>query len=113
MNQQSMKELTTRIDQHLRNARFIGKIAVDVAQKKIQQGRAASHDSSAKDSNLPTDAVEPSSDLPIENYDALTAKEIVAALKGCSATQLLAIFNYENTHRQRRTILKAASPSNE
>ncbi|MBJ7460665.1 MAG: hypothetical protein JHC90_03665 [Ilumatobacteraceae bacterium] len=113
MNQQSMKELTTRIDQHLRNARFIGKIAVDVAQKKIQQCRAASHDSSAKDSNLPTDAVEPSSDLPIENYDALTAKEIVAALKGCSATQLLAIFNYENTHRQRRTILKAASPSNE
>ncbi len=113
MNQQSMKELTTRIDQHLRNARFIGKIAVYVAQKKIQQCRAASHDSSAKDSNLPTDAVEPSSDLPIENYDALTAKEIVAALKGCSATQLLAIFNYENTHRQRRTILKAASPSNE
>ncbi len=113
MNQQSMKELTTRIDQHLRNARFIGKIAVDVAQKKIQQCRAACHDSSAKDSNLPTDAVEPSSDLPIENYDALTAKEIVAALKGCSATHLLAIFNYENTHRQRRTILKAASPSNE
>ncbi|NQW60402.1 hypothetical protein HQ459_06415 [bacterium] len=113
MNQQSMKELTTRIDQHLKNARFIGKIAVDVAQKKIQQCRGASHDSSAKDSNLPTDAVEPSSDLPIENYDALTAKEIVAALKGCSATQLLAIFNYENTHRQRRTILKAASPSNE
>ncbi|MEI6743136.1 MAG: hypothetical protein WCL35_05185 [bacterium] len=113
MKQQSMKELTTRIDQHLKNARFIGKLSVDVAQKKIQQCRAASHDSSVKDSNLPSEAVEPSSDLPIENYDALTAKEIVAALKGCSATQLLAIFNYENTHRQRRTILKAASPSNE
>ena len=113
MKQQSMKELTTRIDQHLRNARFIGKIAVDLAQKKIQQCRATSHDSSAKDSNLPTDAVEPSIDLPIEDYDALTAKEIVVALKGCSAAQLLAIFNYENTHRQRRTILKAASTSDE
>ena len=113
MKQQSMKELTTQIDQHLKNARFIGKIAVDVAQKKIQQFCASSHDSSAKDSVLPNDDAEHSIDLPIENYDALTAKEIVVALKGCSSTQLLAIFNYENTHRQRRTILKAASPSNE
>ena len=113
MKQQSMKELTTRIDQHLKNARFIGKLSVDVAQNKIKQFCATSHDSSAKDSNLPTDAVEPSIDLPIEDYDALTAKEIVVALKGCSAAQLLAIFNYENTHRQRRTILKAASTSDE
>ena len=113
MKQQSLKDLSTRVDQHLRNARFIGKLSVDVAQKKIQQFCATSHDSSSKESVLPTEAVEPSSDLPIENYDDLTAKEIVAALKGCSPTQLLVIFNYENTHRQRRTILKAASPSNE
>jgi hypothetical protein len=113
MKQQSLKELTTRVDQHLRNARFIGKLSVDVAQKKMQQFCASSHDSSTKDSDLPTEAVEPSSDLPLENYDALTAKEVVAALKDCSSTQMLAIFNYENTHRQRRTILKAASPSDE
>jgi hypothetical protein len=113
MKQQSLKELTTRVDQHLRNARFIGKLSVDVAQKKMQQFCASSHDSSTKDSDLPTEAVEPSSDLPLENYDALTAKEVVAALKDCSSTQMLAIFNYEITHRQRRTILKAASPSDE
>ena len=113
MTQPSMKDLTVRFEQHVKNARFIGKIAVDVAQKKIQQFCAASDDSSSKDTNIPTDAVEPSIDLPIENYDALTAKEIVAALKGCSTAQLLAVFNYENTHRQRRTIIKAASTSDE
>jgi len=113
MKQQSLKDVTTRLDQHLRNARFIGKLSVDVAQKKMQQFCASSHDSSTKDSDLPTEAVEPSSDLPLENYDALTAKEVVAALKDSSSTQTLAIFNYENTHRQRRTILKAASPSDE
>lgn len=108
-----MKDLTVRFEQHLKNARFIGKIAVDVAQKKIKQCCAASHNSSSKDSNISTEAVEPSNDLPIENYDALTAKEIVTTLKGCSSAQLLAVFNYENTHRQRRTILKAASTSDE
>ena len=113
MKQQSLKDVTTRLDQHLRNARFIGKLSIDVAQKKLQQFCSSSHESSTKDSDRPTEAVEPSSDLPIENYDALTAKEIVAALRGCSPTQLLAVFNYENTHRQRRTILKAASPSDE
>jgi hypothetical protein len=113
MKQQSLKDVTTRLDQHLRNARFIGKLSVDVAQKKMQQFCSSSHDSSTKDSDLPVSTVEPSSELPIDNYDALTAKEVVAALKGCSPTQLLAIFNYENAHRQRRTILKAASPSDE
>jgi hypothetical protein len=113
MKQQSLKDITTRVDQHLRNARFIGKLSVDVAQQKLQQFCSSSHVASTKDSDLPTSTVEPSSDLPIANYDALTAKEIVVALKGCSPTQLLAIFDYENTHRQRRTILKAASPSDE
>lgn len=113
MTQPSIKDLTVRFEQHLKNARFIGKIAVDVAQKKIQQFCATSHRTSENVSDLPKETVEPSFDLPIENYDALTAREIVAALKGCSATQLLVIFNYENTHRQRRTILKAASPSDE
>jgi hypothetical protein len=50
---------------------------------------------------------------PIENYDALTAKEIVASLTGLSSAQLVAVFNYENARRQRRTILKAASSGNE
>jgi len=113
MKQQSLKDITTRVDQHLRNARFIGKLSVDVAQQKMRQFCSSSHVASTKDSDLPTSTVEPSSDLPIANYDALTAKEIVVALKGCSPTQLLAIFDYENTHRQRRTILKAASPSDE
>lgn len=113
MKQMSMKDLSACVDQHVRNARFIGKLSVDVVQKKIQQYCSASHSSSEEVSDLPEEVVEPSSDLPIGNYDALTAKEIVAALKGCSASQLSAVFNYENTHRQRRTILKAASPSNE
>ncbi len=113
MTQPSLKDLTTRVDQHLRNARFIGKLSVDMAQKKLQEFCSTSHDSSSKDVDTPAVVVATSTEAPIENYDALTAKEIIALLSGLSATQLLAVFNYENARRQRRTILKAASSGNE
>ncbi len=113
MTQPSLKDLTTRVDQHLRNARFIGKLSVDMAQKKIQEFCATSHDSSSKDVDTPTVVVAATTEAPIENYDGLTAKEIVASLSGLSPAQLLAVFNYENARRQRRTILKAASSRNE
>ena len=113
MTQPSLKDLTTRVDQHLRNARFIGKISVDMAQKKLQECCATSHASSSKDVDTPTVVVATTTEAPIENYDALTAKEIVASLTGLSPAQLLAVFNYENARRQRRTILKAASSGNE
>jgi cystathionine beta-lyase/cystathionine gamma-synthase len=113
MTQPSLKDLSARVDQHVKNARFIGKLSVDMAQKKIQQFCATSHSSSAEVVVVPTVATEHSTVLPIDNYDALTAKDIVAALSGLTPTQLLAVFDYENTHRQRRTILKAASSGNE
>lgn len=113
MTQPSLKDLTTRVDQHLRNARFIGKLSVDMAQKKLQEFCATSHDSSSKVVDTPVVVASATTEAPIENYDALTAKEIVASLAGLSPAQLLAVFNYENARRQRRTILKAASSGNE
>ena len=113
MTQPSLKDLTTRVDQHLRNARFIGKLSVDMAQKKLQEFCATSHDSSSKVVDTPVVVAPTTTEAPIENYDALTAKEIVASLAGLSPAQLLAVFNYENARRQRRTILKAASSGNE
>ena len=113
MTQPSLKDLTTRVDQHLRNARFIGKLSVDMAQKKLQEFCATSQDSSSKVVDTPVVVAPTTTEAPIENYDALTAKEIVASLAGLSPAQLLAVFNYENARRQRRTILKAASSSNE
>ena len=108
-----MKELSARVEQHVKNARFIGKLSVDMAQKKFQQYCAQSQDTPAKDTVVAPGPAEPSLHLPIENYDALTAKEIVSALSGFSSTEMLAVFNYENARRQRRTILKAASSGNE
>ena len=108
MTQPSLKDLTTRVDQHLRNARFIGKLSVDMAQKKLQEFCATSHDSSSTVVDTPVVVASATTEAPIENYDALTAKEIVASLAGLSPAQLLAVFNYENARRQRRTILKAA-----
>ena len=112
MTQPSLKDLATRIYQHVRNARFIGKLSVDMAQKKLQEF-CVTHDSSSKKSEDSVVVVATTTEAPIENYDALTAKEIVASLKGFSPAQLLAVFNYENARRQRRTILKAASAGNE
>ena len=89
-----MKELSARVEQHVKNARFIGKLSVDMAQKKFQQYCAQSQDTPAKDTDVAPGPAEPSLHLPIENYDALTAKEIVSALSGCSSTEMLAVFNY-------------------
>ncbi|MEI8321491.1 MAG: hypothetical protein WCG49_00065 [Actinomycetes bacterium] len=108
----SAKDLSVRIEQHVKNARFIGKLSVDMAQKKMQQMCSSSKGVSPKVDSVQTNATEPSNKMPMPNYDSLTAIEIVTALKGCPPSQVLEVFNYENEHRQRRTILKAASPSN-
>src|SRR4051794_17132242 len=44
-------------------------------------------------------------ELPIPDYDALSASQVVERLVGLTAEELRAVHAYENSHRQRRTIL--------
>lgn len=46
---------------------------------------------------------------PIEDYDRLSAKQIVAKLPKLDPEQRAAVVLYERTHKKRATILKAAS----
>ena len=46
-----------------------------------------------------------SSDLPIANYDSLTASEVNGKLSGLSAEELGAVEDYERAHRKRSTVL--------
>ena len=43
--------------------------------------------------------------LPINNYDTLSASQIVPRLSGLRPDELARVAAYENTHRRRRTIL--------
>lgn len=43
--------------------------------------------------------------LPINNYDTLSASQIVPRLAGLNAEELTRVRAYENAHRRRRTIL--------
>jgi hypothetical protein len=43
--------------------------------------------------------------LPINNYDTLSASQIVPRLAGLSPEELAHVAAYENAHRRRRTIL--------
>jgi hypothetical protein len=43
--------------------------------------------------------------LPINNYDTLSASQIVPRLAGLRPDELARVRAYENTHRRRRTIL--------
>ena len=43
--------------------------------------------------------------LPINNYDTLSASQIVPRLAGLRPDELTRVRAYENTHRRRRTIL--------
>ena len=46
-------------------------------------------------------------DLPIPEYDGLSASQVVSRLRGLSAEELRAIRSYEEASRGRRTVLVA------
>ena len=50
------------------------------------------------------------SELPIPNYEALTASEIVAAIRGLTQTELAKVYKYEAAHENRTTVLEAVEP---
>ncbi|HEX2058385.1 MAG TPA: hypothetical protein VHI71_08450 [Actinomycetota bacterium] len=47
------------------------------------------------------------SELPIKGYEALTAAEIVAELKGLTQTELARVYKFERANENRSTVLEA------
>jgi hypothetical protein len=50
--------------------------------------------------------VEPVSELPIDGYDHLSARQILDRLGGLSADELAAVADHERAHRRRQTVLQ-------
>lgn len=51
-----------------------------------------------------------SSELPIDDYDSLTAQRISGKLDGLTQTELARVYRYEEANQSRSTILKAIRP---
>lgn len=46
--------------------------------------------------------------VPLEDYDLLTSSQVVELLGSMSPSERQAVWNYENAHRRRRTILESS-----
>lgn len=122
-----------RVEEEMARARGIGQLAVAAApgfverQVRIVRERAATvladlttadrtGDHEGPETILPEpspngsltavpDADDDSSDLPIPDYDALAASQVVDRLSGLGEHELRAVRTYEATHRGRKTVL--------
>ncbi len=105
--------------------RFVGKMAVDQVNKRLidqvdnystrqpsdppvtpkteQQNSKIDHEARPKVTNQPTKT---RTKLPIDNYDDLSALQILELLSALNKTELAKIKKYETAHRARQTILK-------
>lgn len=111
-------EAVRRAQQELRNARFLGRIAVD---RGVAELRRRLDDATTPSAPIVADAEpvtnrEPPSpagqtsdldpdQLALPDYDTLPAIDIVDKLEHLSTTERSAIREYEQAHRRRRTVL--------
>jgi len=113
-------ELQKQVENQVLQARIMGQFAVAEGERRIKReveqrfGRedpvpaprveahpAAPTRASGNGSRPKADA----SGLPIQDYDELSASQVVARLAGLSGEELDAVRVYEESQRQRRTIL--------
>ena len=104
-----------RVELQLRNARFIGEMAVQHGSKEIVRrlkdltGVGGSTESErASDAGEATVTAEPIDHL-IAGYDDLSASQVVRLLESFSPAELDELVAYESATRGRRTILNKAA----
>jgi hypothetical protein len=113
----------SRVDQELRNAKIVGRFAVDVGLRQLKQQAEwfAGRDhqtapvrpdpagerrvATPRPSTPPRD---PEVDRAIPDYDILAASQVVRRLDGLGHDELRAVVRHEQATRGRRTILKRA-----
>jgi hypothetical protein len=112
----------SRIDQELRNAKIVGRFAVDVGLRQLKEqaewfaGRRDPTESGGPAAVRPPPAAprpsapprDPQVDRAIPDYDILAASQVVRRLDGLGHDELRAVVRYERATRGRRTILKRA-----
>lgn len=110
-------ERRTKFDQQVTLARFLGQMAVNQAQSEIRR-RMVTVPSQRGAGATPVDVVQQvvpvavdvatttaASDLAIDQYDELSASQVIGRLTHLDADELDAVYRYESEHRRRRTVL--------
>ena len=120
-------QITDRIKQDVRNARFIGEFTVKIGAQKlpgiiwgvvsrvrnsvypesVPRVRPEENESVTQASAIPVTPV-PRATEPCDGYDLLTGTQIVELLQSVSEVEARDIHDYECTHRNRAVIIAAA-----
>jgi hypothetical protein len=77
-----------------------------VALREPGPDAAESHDEQADDSQTPRSDESRAEELPLADYNALSAVAITKRLSRLSPAQLSAVHAYEQSHRNRKTVCK-------
>jgi hypothetical protein len=94
-----------RFGGQVRLAQMFGKIAADSARRQAEgfaRGRPGSSSPAPSKGTPPGPATE---HAPFADYDDLAATEVISRLEGLGHEALRAVRAYEQSHRNRRTIL--------
>lgn len=129
-----VSELQQQVENQVGQARILGQFAVAQGRQQVREGVGSRlHDARQRGERLaqtvggrqgepaepPSRVQSPapladasgnggradSSDLPIPDYDELSASQVVARLSGLDTADLEAVRGYEESQRQRKTIL--------
>lgn len=102
-------ELSRDAERTARRARGMAKETVSETSRAARKtGARAGASADALAPKLPRVATPKSpKDLPIDNYENLTANEIARATKGLTQTDLAKLYKYERANQDRATVLEA------
>jgi hypothetical protein len=89
------------VNQQISSARMIGTITVNQARREFEKLLTPKPTTTAG-APIETVVVPP---LPIENYDSMTAAQIIGLLDALTRSQRDRVAEHEKAHRNRRTVL--------
>lgn len=104
----SAVSVDVKIHQTLRNARFIGEMAVKGVERQIRSlltPPVQSHQPETKQPATTTSSL----DEPFEGYDLLTARQIIAQCREWTPAAREDARHYELSTRARRSVIQALS----
>jgi len=89
----------------LQSTRELLERAQSLVDERLQQGVPASKASVAKKESKRTSTK--TRQIPVRNYDQLTAKDLVSKVQKLSAPQAAAVLDYELARKKRATVIRA------
>ena len=112
-----------RAEQQVKTSHMLGRFVVTGAEQFIRSKFAPPATAASASASTPTEHHETTVDnsaeqpaepapsevlAPLDDYDLLTSAQVVELLATMSAAERQCVWEYENTHRRRRTILESS-----